>query len=74
MNDDTVPELAWMMGRPVRYGGEFGGVEERTRHMAAIAGESLADIAVGDDDSFRRYIRRLPHGVVFVVAPRTIPI
>ncbi|MGC6484498.1 MAG: aldehyde dehydrogenase family protein [Candidatus Puniceispirillales bacterium] len=73
MNDDTVPELAWMMGRPVRYGGEFGGVEERTRHMAAIAGESLADIAVGDDDSFRRYIRRLPHGVVFVVAPWNYP-
>ena len=73
MNDDTVPELAWMMGRPVRYGGEFGGVEERTRHMAAIAEESLADIAVGDDDSFRRYIRRLPHGVVFVVAPWNYP-
>jgi hypothetical protein len=26
MNDEIVPELAWMMGRPVRYGGEFGGV------------------------------------------------
>ena len=26
MNDDIVPELAWQMGRPVRYGGEKGGV------------------------------------------------
>jgi acyl-CoA reductase-like NAD-dependent aldehyde dehydrogenase len=29
MSDEVVPELAWMMGRPVRYGGEFGGVNER---------------------------------------------
>ena len=26
MNDQIVPELAKMMGRPVRYGGEFGGL------------------------------------------------
>ena len=25
MNDEIVPELAQMMGRPMRYGGEFGG-------------------------------------------------
>ena len=25
MTDEVVPELARMMGRPVRYGGEFGG-------------------------------------------------
>ena len=25
MNVEIVPELAWQMGRPVRYGGEFGG-------------------------------------------------
>ena len=73
MNDETIPELAWMMGRPVRYGGEFGGVEERTRHMASLATESLADIMVGEDESFRRYIRRLPHGVVFIVAPWNYP-
>ena len=29
MNDEIVPELAHMMGRPVRYGGEFGGFNER---------------------------------------------
>jgi acyl-CoA reductase-like NAD-dependent aldehyde dehydrogenase len=36
MNDEVVPELAWMMGRPVRYGGEFGGVNERTNYMAGL--------------------------------------
>ena len=72
-NDEIVPELARMMGRPVRYGGEFGGVEERTRYMASIAATSLADIEVGEDATFRRFIRRLPHGVVFVVAPWNYP-
>jgi acyl-CoA reductase-like NAD-dependent aldehyde dehydrogenase len=73
MNDDIVPELAHMMGRPVRYGGEFGGFNERASHMAAIAEESLADIAVGEDETFKRYIKRIPHGVVFVVAPWNYP-
>jgi len=73
MNDEIVPELAHMMGRPVRYGGEFGGFNERASHMASIAEDSLADIMVGEDASFKRYIRRVPHGVVFVVAPWNYP-
>ncbi|WP_170351158.1 aldehyde dehydrogenase family protein [Ruegeria atlantica] len=73
MNDEIVPELAHMMGRPVRYGGEFGGFNERASHMAGIAEASLADIAVGEDETFKRYIKRIPHGVVFVVAPWNYP-
>ncbi|WP_120636156.1 aldehyde dehydrogenase family protein [Ruegeria sp. EL01] len=73
VNDEIVPELAHMMGRPVRYGGEFGGFNERASHMAEIAETSLADIAVGEDESFKRYIKRIPHGVVFVVAPWNYP-
>ncbi|WP_299663778.1 aldehyde dehydrogenase family protein [uncultured Ruegeria sp.] len=73
MNDEIVPELAHMMGRPVRYGGEFGGFNERASHMAEIAETALADIAVGEDASFKRYIKRMPHGVVFVVAPWNYP-
>ena len=72
-NDEIVPELARMMGRPVRYGGEFGGFNERASHMAQIAADSLADIEVGEDAQFKRYIRRVPHGVVFVVAPWNYP-
>ena len=34
MNDEMVPELAWQMGRPVRYGGEKRGMDERVRYMA----------------------------------------
>ncbi len=73
MNDEIVPELAHMMGRPVRYGGEFRGFDERARHMAAIAEGALAPVEVGEDASFHRYIRRVPHGVVFVVAPWNYP-
>lgn len=73
MNDEIVPELARMMGRPVRYGGEFGGFNERASHMANIAHDALADIPVGDDANFKRYIKRVPHGVVFVVAPWNYP-
>ncbi|OKL45756.1 aldehyde dehydrogenase family protein [Pseudovibrio exalbescens] len=73
MNDIIVPELARMMGRPVRYGGEFGGFNERATHMAAIAKSALTDIDVGEDASFKRYIKRVPHGVVFVVAPWNYP-
>lgn len=73
MNDEIVPELAHMMGRPVRYGGEFGGFNERASHMALIAKDALADIAVGEDETFLRYIKRVPHGVVFVIAPWNYP-
>ncbi len=72
-NDEVVEELAWMMGRPVRYGGEFGGFDERASYMARIAGEALADLVIEDDSAFRRVIKREPHGVVFVIAPWNYP-
>ena len=73
MNDDIVPELAWMMGRPVRYGGEFGGFNERASYMADIAEEALKPIVVEDSDQFERRIEREPHGVVLVIAPWNYP-
>jgi acyl-CoA reductase-like NAD-dependent aldehyde dehydrogenase len=73
MNDGIVLELAHMMGRPVRYGGEFGGVEERASGMAAIAVEALKPIVVEDSADFERRIEREPHGVVLVVAPWNYP-
>ncbi|WP_299598988.1 aldehyde dehydrogenase family protein [uncultured Tateyamaria sp.] len=73
MNDQIVPELAHQMGRPIRYGGEFGGFDERASYMANIAKDALADIEVEDSNSFRRVIKRVPHGVVLVVAPWNYP-
>ena len=71
--DEAVPELARMMGRPVRYGGEFGGVEERAGHMADIAAEALAPHVVEESNAFERRIVREPHGFVLVVAPWNYP-
>ncbi len=73
MNDDIVPELALQMGRPVRYGGEYGGFHERASYMASIAQTSLASIEIEDSTAFHRYIERIPHGVVLVVAPWNYP-
>ncbi len=73
MNDEIVPELAWQMGRPVRYGGEKGGVEERTRYMVALADKALAPYIPEDRPGFRRYLKKEPLGVVFVIAPWNYP-
>ena len=73
MDDQIVPELAQMMGRPIRYGGEFGGFKERAQYMSEIAEQALQDIEISNDSSFKRYIKRIPHGLVFVVAPWNYP-
>ena len=68
-----VTELAHQMGRPVRYGGEFGGFKERASYMASIAEDALAPMVVEESADFRRKIEREPRGVVFVVAPWNYP-
>lgn len=68
-----VEELAWQMGRPTRYGGEWGGVNDRTNYMASIAAQTLAPQMVEDSDRFRRYLAREPVGVVFIIAPWNYP-
>ena len=73
MKDVIVEELAWQMGRPTRFGGEFGGVNARTDYMSDIAAETLAPTMVEDTDKFRRYIAREALGVVFIVAPWNYP-
>ncbi len=73
MGDEVVTELAWQMGRPVKYGGEFKGFNERSNYMASIAGEALAPLVIEDSAAFKRSIAREPHGVVFVIAPWNYP-
>lgn len=71
--DRMATELAHQMGRPVRYGGEFGGFNERATYMAEIAEQALAPIVIEDSDAFLRKIEREPLGVVLVVAPWNYP-
>ncbi|MCF7644956.1 aldehyde dehydrogenase family protein [Bacillus subtilis] len=73
MNGELVPEIAWQMGRPVRYGGENGGVQERGQYMINIAEEALQPLVPQEKDGFRRYVKHVPLGVVMVIAPWNYP-
>lgn len=73
MKDRVVEELAWQMGRPVRYGGEYSGLNERSDYMFNTASEALAPMIAEESDAFERRIERAPHGVVFVIAPWNYP-
>jgi acyl-CoA reductase-like NAD-dependent aldehyde dehydrogenase len=71
--DRMATELAHQMGRPVRYGGEYGGFDERLSYMADVAEDALTPMQIEDSDAFRRVIKRVPWGVVLVVAPWNYP-
>lgn len=73
MNTEIVPELAWQMGRPVRFGGEARGIEERGRYMIGIAETALAPIRKNEKEGFRRLISREPLGTMLVIAPWNYP-
>ena len=72
--DEIANELTWQMGRPVRYApNEVNGFEERARYMIEVAEQALADVEVGDKPGFTRFIRKVPLGVAFVIAPWNYP-
>ncbi len=72
---ELATELSWQMGRPVSQGpGELKrGFHERAFYMCSVAEEVLKDLELGDKPGLRRFIRREPLGVVFVVAPWNYP-
>lgn len=72
-NSEIVPELAWQMGRPIRYGGESRGTEERARHMISIAEQALSPIVLPEKTGFDRRIIREPLGLLLVIAPWNYP-
>ncbi len=73
--DEIGTELSWQMGRPVRYT-PFEikkGFQERAHYMIDVAETALADLPAGELPGFRRYIRRVPLGLVLVLAPWNYP-
>ena len=73
-NEEVAVEMAWQMGRPVRYGGEFRSFEERVRYLIDLAPSALAPMMPADRrDGLLRHIVRAPLGIVFVVAPWNFP-
>jgi acyl-CoA reductase-like NAD-dependent aldehyde dehydrogenase len=72
--NDIAVEITWQMGRPIAHApGEVRGFEERARYMLAIAPGALAPLDPGDKPGFRRQIKRVPLGVIAVVAPWNYP-
>jgi acyl-CoA reductase-like NAD-dependent aldehyde dehydrogenase len=72
--NDIAAEITWQMGRPIRYApGEVRGFEERARYMLNAAPLALAPIQPGDKIGFSRQIKRVPLGLIVVVAPWNYP-
>jgi acyl-CoA reductase-like NAD-dependent aldehyde dehydrogenase len=73
-SDEIAPEISWQMGRPLRHApGEIRGFEERARYMLSVAAAALAPVDPGEKPGFARRIKRVPVGVVAVVAPWNYP-
>src|SRR5450631_1898972 len=71
---DIAGEITWQMGRPIRHApGEIRGFEERARYMLEVAATALAPVEPGEKAGFKRQIKRVPLGVVAVVAPWNYP-
>jgi acyl-CoA reductase-like NAD-dependent aldehyde dehydrogenase len=72
--NDIAAEITWQMGRPIRHSpGEIRGFEERARYMLTAAPEALAPVQPGEKTGFERQIKRVPLGLVAVVAPWNYP-
>lgn len=62
----------YALSRPVSQGaGEIRGFLERANYILDTASKSLADVTLEDTDKpgFRRFIKRVPLGVVLIIAP-----
>ncbi|RMD00714.1 aldehyde dehydrogenase family protein [Aquitalea palustris] len=72
--DACAEAITRQIGRPISQSpGEVRGLEERARHMLAIAEEGLADIHPTAKEGFQRFLRREPLGTVLVLAPWNYP-
>jgi acyl-CoA reductase-like NAD-dependent aldehyde dehydrogenase len=71
---EIAAEITWQMGRPIRHApSEIRGFEERARYMLQVAATALAPVEPGEKAGFKRQIKRVPLGVVTVVAPWNYP-
>jgi acyl-CoA reductase-like NAD-dependent aldehyde dehydrogenase len=71
---DIATEITWQMGRPICHAPrEVRGFEERARYMLTTAPPAFFGLEHGDRAASRRPIKRMPLGVVVVVAPWNYP-
>ena len=71
---EIVEQISWQIGRPISQApSELKGFKERADYMLSIAEEKLSTINLPANDNFKNYIKRIPLGVVFVIAPWNYP-
>ncbi len=71
---EIAEEITRQMGRPLSQSpGEMQGLEERARAMIAMAPQALTDIIPEKKKDFQRCIKRVPLGVVAIIAPWNYP-
>jgi len=67
-------ELSWQMGRPLRYTpGEMNGFAERASYMLECAERKLETINIQNNENIKRFIRREPLGIAFMIIPWNYP-
>lgn len=66
--------LAWQVGTPLAQGTqELRDAEDLARTMMGLGPHVLADIHGPEEPGVERFVRRVPHGVVFVTLPWAQP-
>tara|TARA_R110000796_G_scaffold24668_2_gene70005 strand:+ start:1525 stop:2910 length:1386 start_codon:yes stop_codon:yes gene_type:complete len=73
--NDIALEITWQMGRPLGQSpGEIKGFADRAHYMIGIAEEALGDYKVVDAaNPDKRWVERVPIGVVSVLSPWNYP-
>ena len=69
-----IEEITRQMGRPIsQASSELKGFKERADYMLSIAEDKLKNIYLPEKDNFKNYIKRIPMGISFVIAPWNYP-
>ncbi len=72
--EEIAHEITWQMGRPLSQSpGEIVGFADRAHYMIGIAEEALKGHSVADESHDRRWVERVPIGVVGVLSPWNYP-
>ena len=72
--NDIAQEITWQMGRPLGQSpGEIAGFADRAHYMIGIAEEALKGQFVAKESHDKRWVERVPIGVVGVLSPWNYP-
>ncbi len=72
--EQIATEITWQMGRPLNQSpGEINGFQDRADYMIDIAEDALWSHHVGHSETSKRWVERIPLGVIAVLSPWNYP-